>query len=71
MKIFNFHILKQKTLDELCERLAEDRKNACKEAAKAARVIPNKMISKLLWQIYGKRRESLMEAYKKSQMRAF
>lgn len=70
MKIFGLIIIKQKTMDNLCEKLAEDRKDACIEAANRARVIPNKMISKLLWQIHGKDRESLMQAYQKSRMRA-
>lgn len=51
MKIFGLHILKQKTLDE---QLANARRQAI--------VIPNKMISKLLWQIHGKPRETLKEA---------
>lgn len=63
MKVFNLHILTQNTLDE---RLSL----ACKSAAREAIVIPNKMISKLLWQIHGKHRESLREAYRKAKMRA-
>ena len=58
MKLLGFRILKQKTLDNLCERLAADRTEACVEAAKQARAIPNKMISRLLWQIHGKTKES-------------
>jgi len=61
MKLFNIHILKQ---DALGRRLAEARKEACKEAV----VIPNKMISALLRQITG-RNKTLMEAYRESQMR--
>lgn len=58
MKLFNFHILKQKTLDEC---LAE----ACKKAI----IIPNKMIENLLWQIHNPNRESLMQAYEKSKLK--
>lgn len=59
MKIFGFHILRQKTLNK---GITE----ACIKARKEAIVMPNKVISKLLWQIHGKHRESLMEAYQKS-----
>lgn len=48
MKLFNLHILKQKTLDDMCKGLAEDRVKACRESAKRAVIIPNKMISRLL-----------------------
>lgn len=68
MKIFGLIIIKQKTMDNLCERLAEDCKDACVEAAKQARVIPNKIISKLLWEKFGKHRDSLIQAYRESRM---
>ena len=58
MKIFGFHILSQKTLDE---RLTLARAQA--------RWVPNKMISKLLWQIHSPNRKSLMQAYQEAQMR--
>lgn len=58
MKLFNFHILRQKTLDE---RIAEVRKKAI--------VIQNKIISKLLWQIHSPNRESLIQAYEKSKLK--
>lgn len=67
MKLFNFHILKQKTLDDMCKRLAEDRKKACEESAKQALVMPNKMISALLRQIVG-RNKTLIEAYREAQI---
>lgn len=54
MKIFGLIIIKQGTMDNLCERLADDRKDACIEAASQAREIPTRMISDLLWQIHGK-----------------
>lgn len=56
MKLFNLHILKQKTLDE---ELSEARRKAI--------AIPNKIISKLLWQIHG-RKKTLKEALVESQM---
>lgn len=59
MKIFGFHILSQKTLDE---RLTLARAQA--------RWVPNKMISKLLWQIHGKPRETLKEAQRKLRLPA-
>lgn len=61
MKLFNFHILKQKTLDG---QLAEASADARKEAV----VMPNKMISALLRQIVG-RNKTLTEAYQEAQMR--
>lgn len=57
MRIFNLHILKQKTLDGLLA-----------ESHRAALVMPNKMISALLRQIVGRDR-TLMEAYREAQMR--
>lgn len=56
MKLFNLHILKQKTLDE---RLAK--------AHTQAVIMPNKMISALLRQMAG-RNKTLMEAYRGAQM---
>ncbi len=44
MKIFGLYIIKQRTMDNLCERLAEDRKKAVREAL----VVPNGMITRLL-----------------------
>lgn len=58
MKLFNLHILKQKTLDG---QLVEARKKAI--------VIPNKIISRLLWQIYSPQRDSLIQAYEKSKLK--
>ncbi len=66
MKIFGLIIIKQKTMDNLCERLADDLADACIEAARQARIVPNKMISKLLWQIHSPDREMLMQAYQDS-----
>lgn len=62
MRLFNLQILKQKTLDE---RLAKARAKASTDAI----VMPNKMISKLLWQIHSPNRDSLIQAYQKAQMR--
>ena len=56
MKLLGLHILKQKTLDE---QLSEVRQEA--------RIMPNKMISALLRQIFG-RDKTLMEAYREAQM---
>ena len=66
MKIFGLIIIKQRTMDNLCEWLADDRKDACLESARKARVVPNKIISKLLWQIHSPNKEVMIREHQDS-----